>query len=84
MNDHDLRLVGALAFALATCRGALTDIASGGSIVPSRAQEILNGTSTANIANAIGCEDFEFDWNEVLTAEMLAAIRGEKLTEDAG
>lgn len=80
MNDQDLQLVGALAFALATCRGALTDIASGRSIAPSKAQEILNGTSTANIANAIGREDFAFDWNEVLTAEMRGSIRGEELT----
>lgn len=74
MNNNDLQLVGAVAFALACCRGVLTEIASGQVVTKEDAQRILDGTTTANISKAIGREDFAFDWDEVLSRKIKDAI----------
>ena len=75
-NGRDsLQKCAALSLALGMVRGALFD-ALGGDL--SNAQKVLNLTSSAQIATALGCLEGELtlDWNEHLTEEEIDRIKG--------
>ena len=64
--DHD-KLFCAVSFALAICRGALTDALQGEPLNQERVKKILDGTSADNIAKAVGVSPFVVDWRNELS-----------------
>jgi len=76
-DNPTAREFAAVAYALAVARGALYSVLSGGGHATDLKQ-ILDGTSTANIAAAIGLteSDLALDWNEHLTEDEKQTIAG--------
>ena len=75
MESTPDKLTCGLAFALAVCRGALTDVAAGQPPTPEAAQKILDGTSLQNIVDSLGCNPDDLDWQAELSEEEMAKIR---------
>ena len=71
------REFAALAYALALTRGQLSS-AESGELEKNELAQILEGTSAANIAAALGLKesDLAIDWNQHLSREQMEKIRG--------
>lgn len=65
-QEHD-KLFCAVSFALAICRGALTDVLQDQPIDKEMIKKILNGTTNDNIAKAVGENQFVVDWRKCLS-----------------
>ena len=66
MMEQD-KLFYAVSYALAICRGALTDALQGERLNQDMVKKILDGTTNDNIAKAVGASPFVVDWRERLT-----------------
>lgn len=76
--DHETeKLVAALSFALAICRGELTNALNGERLNPQRVRRILDGTSDESISRAIGCAMLSVDWRASLTQDERDVIENE-------
>jgi hypothetical protein len=76
------REFAAIVYALAVARGVLYSVQiedTNGRDLMDEIKRILNGTSAANIAKALGLEekDIALDWNEYLTELQKQIILGE-------
>ena len=71
----DPRKYAAFSLALGMVRGALSEALAGNL---DDAKRILDGTSTSEIAKALGCSEsgLAIDWNDHLTTSELDRIRG--------
>jgi hypothetical protein len=71
------REFAALAYALALARGQLSSVSSG-KFGKNEVRQVLEGTSAANIAAALGMKeaDLAVDWSEYLSTAEMEKIRG--------
>ena len=76
-SNLSVREFAALAYALGVARGALQSALQGNADAQ-ELRQVLDGTSTASIARAIGQTEsgLSLDWNKYLTQEEKRAIAG--------
>lgn len=67
MKDEHDKLFCAVSFALAICRGALTDALQDEPLDKEMIRKILDGTTNDNIAKAVGASTFVVDWSKRLS-----------------
>ena len=81
--EHD-KLFCAVSFALAICRGALTDVLQGENLDKEMVKRILDGTTHDNIAKAVGEAPFAVDWRAELSQAEREIIENEYNRFDNG